>query len=302
MKLSKKADGVELRFAAIGTEWAIEFYNTSTSHITQKLQQSIQARIALFDHQYSRFRDDSLVARMARQAGIYRLPADAKPLLDMYHHLYQLTGGAVTPLIGQVLADAGYDAGYTLRPQSLRQPPVWDDVLQYKYPELTLKKPALLDFGALGKGYLVDLLAQLLREQGIKAFCLDASGDMSYQQTGRYLEVGLEHPVRSDEVIGVVKLPSGQSLCGSAINRRAWGAYHHIIDPQKLTSPRHILATWAVADTTMLADALTTCLFFVSPELLQTRYTFSYALVYADYSLKHSQDFPAAFFTSKGAR
>jgi thiamine biosynthesis lipoprotein len=305
-----------LNFEAIGTVWSVEVYNALTPAQSRELERAIPARIDKFDRHYSRFRPDSLVSRMARNAGTYRLPADARPLFDLYHELYRHSAGAVTPLIGQTLADAGYDADYRLTPRLLTPPYAWDEVLDYDYPRLTLHRPALLDLGAAGKGYLVDLVAQVLAAHGATAYCVDAGGDMCYRRPpappraatpypaessrpAPPLRVGLEHPADPTQVIGVAELPGeGISLCGSAGNRRAWAGYHHILDPHQLQSPRHLAAVWVTAATTLLADALTTALYFVEPAKLNRYYKFDYALLYADYTLEHSGNFPAQFFTA----
>ena len=48
--------------------------------------------------------------------GAFEFPADSLPLIAFYRRLYDLTGGAVTPLIGGTLEDLGYDADYRLTP------------------------------------------------------------------------------------------------------------------------------------------------------------------------------------------
>jgi thiamine biosynthesis lipoprotein len=203
----------------------------------------------------------------------------------------------MTPLIGQTLVQAGYDAEYSLKPGKLTTPPEWDEVLKYNFPNLTLKKPALLDFGAVGKGYLVDIIGELLESQGVASFCINAGGDILYKTaTGVKLDVALEHPANPDMGIGVAHLKN-QSLCGSAANRRAWVDFHHIINPATLTSPKELSAVWVVADSGLLADALTTALFFVDQSVLQKHFDFAYALVSEDMSLAHSANFPAVFFT-----
>lgn len=264
-----------------------------------RARRAVAGRIEQFDRDYSRFRADSLVSAMARTAGRYQLPPDAQPLFDLYRELYDLTAGAVTPLVGGLLAAAGYDAAYSLRPGTLTPPPAWPGTLRYEFPHLTLARPVSLDLGAAGKGYLVDLVAGVLRTHGITAYCVDAGGDMAHQGAleADPLAVGLEHPADAGQVIGVAQLRN-QSLCGSAGNRRAWAGLNHIIDPHTRTSPTHLRAVWAVADTTLLADALTTALYFVPPPILAAHYVFEYALVYEDFSLEHSADFPAAFFTT----
>jgi len=281
-------------FEAIGTAWTVDIYEPVAEPVA--LQQVVMERIAAYDANYSRFRDDSLVAEMASRPGTYTLPDDAQPLFDIYQALYNLTDGAMTPLIGQTLADAGYDAQYSLRPKKLTAPPAWGEVLTYHFPTLTLKTSALLDVGAAGKGHIVDIVATLLAQHNVRAYCVDAGGDISYHNPAyQPMAVGLEHPGKPGEVVGVAHIHD-QSMCGSAGNRRAWGEFHHIINPHTLASPRHLRALWVVADTTLVADALATALFFVPAKTLATRYTFEYAAIHDDYSLERSAAFPAEFF------
>jgi FAD:protein FMN transferase len=301
LKLKPKADmPVSWMFEAIGTQWNIALYGTEAAGIdTTALRAAVRRRIAVFDRDYSRFRKDSLVSAMSRKAGVYTLPADAEPLFDLYRQLYLLSDGKVTPLIGQLLADAGYDANYSLQAGKLQRPPAWDDMLDYQFPALTIKQPVLLDFGAAGKGYAVDIIGDLLKANGISNFVIDAGGDtMCRTPPDQAVRIGLEHPGDPSQAIGVATI-ANRSICGSAGNRRRWASFHHIMDPVTLLSPEHIQAVWVVADTTIIADALTTGLYFMTPETLQSHFNFEYAIVRKDYSLEHSAQFPAEFFTKE---
>jgi thiamine biosynthesis lipoprotein len=290
---TKPRPNIHLQFEAIGTQWVIDA-EASAEH-AQPLVERITACITAFDKTYSRFRADSLVTTMSKYAGAYVLPADGEALLGFYRQMYDVTRGAVTPLVGQLLADAGYDAMYSLQPKPTHRPPAWDDVLVYQYPTLRLAKPALLDFGAAGKGYLVDNIAALLDEQGVVQYCVDAGGDMRCRGL-RPQQVGLEDPEDAGKAIGVVRLQN-RSMCGSAGNRRQWADYHHIIDPYTMQSPQHIAAVWAVADTTLLADGMTTCLFFTEPDILQQHFSFEYVIMYTDRTVHLSAGFPGELFT-----
>lgn len=277
-------------FEAIGTHWIIDLELPAKIHAEQ-LFTTVDQRIAQFDKDYSRFRSDSLVLRMAEQAGKYRLPADAQPIFDLYQKLYTVSAGALTPLIGQVLVDAGYDAAYSLEPKQLQRPPTWEEVLIYNYPHLTLHKPALLDVGAAGKGYLVDIVAEILREAGCKQFVIDAGGDIAVDVLASTPQrIGLEHPDDPSKAIGVVTVTKG-SLCGSAGNRRSWEGFTHTIDPFTLASPRHLKATWVRAESTLLADGLATALSFVEPYVLQQHFSFEYVVMQANDSVIYSPGF-----------
>lgn len=285
-------------FEAIGTHWIIDIQDSVTQEKSNSLRTQIMERIALFDANYSRFRPDSLVSEMARTPGSYQLPNDAEPMLSLYHTLYRITNGAFTPLIGQALSDAGYDTDYSLKEKELHAPPTWDDALVYNYPTLVVKQPVLLDVGAAGKGYLIDIVSELLEQADIQNYTVDAGGDMRHRTTApEPIKVGLENPVDTAQVIGIVQLRN-QSLCGSAGNRRQWGNFHHILNPHSLTSPTHIAALWTIANTTLLADALSTCLFFVSPATLLKHFSFEYLILKADFSVEASPHFPARLFTA----
>ncbi len=287
----------KFEFQAIGTLWQVDIVGPLSKDEEVVLLKKIKDRIDIFDKDYSRFREDSLVTKMSKESGSFSLPTDADKMISLYKRIFDITGGLVTPLIGQVISDAGYDAKYSLISKPLTSPLSWDEVMKWENPLLTLFSPVLLDFGAGGKGYLVDIVSEILEANGIKSYCVDAGGDMRQRSPdGVALKVGLEHPGDKTAVVAVANVLN-QSICGSAGNRRAWGDFHHIINPKSLTSPRDILSVWVVAETTLLADLLTTGLFFVSPEILLQHFAFEYLIVYHDYSMKKSEGFDAEVFT-----
>lgn len=290
---------VRMEFDAIGTHWTIEIPEALDPSMVSGVLRDIRARIDAFDLTYSRFRADSLVTHISQRAGTYAFPVDAIPMMALYRQLYDATGGAVTPLIGNVLSDAGYDAAYSLVEKPMRVPKAWDDVMKWDPGacELTVKEPVLLDFGAAGKGYCVDIVAALIASRGISAFVINAGGDVCHRGNGvdDVLRVGLENPMNAAEAIGIATIRN-ESLCGSAGNRRRWGRFHHTIDPRTLESPKELSAIWVTAPSTMLADGLTTALQFVTPEHLTTFQPFAYAVLNHENQLHTSPHFRAEFF------
>jgi thiamine biosynthesis lipoprotein len=283
----------KISFDAIGTKWSIDITSVISSSNWVSLQLVIAERIEAFDAAYSRFRPDSLVSTMAKRPGEYELPPDGYRLLQFYNELYRATDGRVTPLVGKVLSDIGYDADYSLQPKAEPvSPPAWRDALDYTPDHIILKRPALLDFGAAGKGYLIDIIAGLLNFFGADSFVINAGGDMLHRGKNKdHITVGLENPLDTSQVIGTVSL-GDMSLCASAGSRRKWSGYHHIIDPVSLASPQGIIATWVIAADTMTADGLATALFFTDPQKLMKKFDFSYALLDNHMELSYARDFP----------
>lgn len=281
-----------LTFEAIGTRWQID----SARPLGPELELLIHERIAEFDLAYSRFRDDSLVSQLRRAPGSVTLPDDAAPLFDLYRRLYDLTGGAVTPLVGASLEQLGYDSTYRLRPEGPAVPALaWEDAIAWDGETLTAHRSVTVDVGAAGKGYLVDIVGGILTDHGHEDFIVDAGGDMVRRGAGT-IRVGLEHPSDPSRAIGVVELGSG-AICASATNRRAWGeGLHHVIDPVTGLPTSRIIATWAMAATALEADGLATALFFTTPERLATEFEFQYVVVDSTGRVTFSPDLSGEIF------
>jgi len=255
----------------------------------------IDERVASFDRTWSRFRDDSLVARISTTAGRYVFPSEAPALFDLYRRLYEATDGAVSPLVGRALETLGYDRDYSLRPGGAPSPvPAWDDAVSWDGEALTALRPVGVDVGAAGKGYLVDLVSEVLTRHGVTDHVVDASGDMVHAGAGS-LRVALEHPRDATKAIGLVELRD-QALASSATNRRTWGdGLHHVIDVTTGLPTSGVVATWAIAADAGLADGLATALFFAGPEL-ERHFAFEWVRMFTDGRVEHSARFEGELF------
>jgi thiamine biosynthesis lipoprotein len=284
----------ELAFEAIGAPWRI----TTPSELDAPVVQAIAARIEAFDSVYSRFRADSLVSRIAKKPGTWEFPPDAAPLFAVYRELYNATEGAMSPLVGARLENLGYDRDYTLRPRDEAvEVPVWDDIMHWDGTRLTTTDRVLVDVGAAGKGYLVDLVAAVLEDAGIDEYLVDASGDLLHRGATP-VRVGLEHPHDPTQAIGICEL-SNASLCASAPGRRSWGdGLHHILDATTGLPTTTVDATWALAQSGLHADALATALFFAAAPALSASFTFEFVRMFPEGRIEYSRSFPGELFTT----
>ncbi|WP_255768258.1 FAD:protein FMN transferase [Pseudarthrobacter sulfonivorans] len=283
----------EFRFDGIGTRWEISTPGPLSARVRARLLAVVEA----YDGEWSRFRPDSTVSAMARKPGRHKFPPEAAPLGRLYRSLYDISAGAMTPLIGGTLEQLGYDAGYSLRPAGPpAAAPRWEDALDWDGTVLTNHVPVVLDIGAAGKGQLVDLLAAELRSHGHDSFLIDASGDLLHSGPD-VITVALEHPYDPTKAIGTVPVAGG-ALCASASNRRVWGdGLHHVLDGTTGRPVTTAVATWTMAESTMLADALATALFFVPGADLEGVFDFSWLTVFSDGSAAYSAGFEGTLFT-----
>lgn len=223
------------------------------------------------------------------------LADDAAPLLEFYRELYDATRGRVSPLVGQALAGLGYDASYRLRTDDdIPVPPRWDDAVAWDGEALEVTRPVVVDVGAAGKGYLVDLVSELLSDAGIREHIVDASGDL--RSRGVPMRIALEHPLDPSKAVGVANLAEG-AFCASATTRRAWGpGLHHVLDAVTGLPTRDVLATWVLAPTALVADGIATALFLDPDRAFVGRTATAYARMLADGSVEASADFPGELF------
>ena len=283
---------VRWEFPAIGTRWCID----TPTPAPDDLRARIADVVTRFDREWSRFRGDSVVSALARTGGAVAAPADAEAMLELYAALSDATAGAVNPLVGDALAARGYDAAYSLVDTGARPAPAaWRDTLSWSGDLLALRSPVMIDVGALGKGRLVDRVADVLASASIPAFVVDASGDMLVR--GGTERIGLEHPYDPTRAIGVWEVADA-ALCASAVNRRRWGdGLHHVLDARTGEPVRTIVATWAVAPDAMTADAAATALFFGGGEAFAAAHEVAWVRMTTDGRVEWSPGCAAELFT-----
>ena len=204
---------------------------------------------------------------------------------------------------------------------------------------LTVCRPVLLDFGSCGKGYLVDLLADMLRSAGLHGpLVIDAGGDLLIEGLeDAPLRIGLEDPADPASAVGVAQVGSG-SLCASSPSRRHWAGAHHLInaldgrpandvaaswtfvrhqatlpasgsagrpDPAKTWLPQqHGTNTARVTELvrrfpTAVADGLATALFVADPGVLRNTFPYDCAILDADRTARMSAGFPGTLFVHR---
>ena len=220
-----------------------------------------------YEHVLSRFRADSLVARIgnAEHGGHFDFPDWAGPLFDLYDALHTATRGAIDPCVGEDLILLGYDPALSFTVEAgageclgaLHGRAVWGrDVVRSGGTTLVTRGPVHMDFGACGKGYLVDSLGGLLtdstkapgsahqpatsggkRKSAGPEFVIDAGGDLLVH-TNKPIRVALEDPDDPSRAVGVARISDG-AFCASAPSRRHWEvavseqthlAIHHLLN------------------------------------------------------------------------
>ncbi len=128
-----------------------------------------------------------------------------------------------------------------------------------------------LDFGAIGKGYGIDMAIEHLKELNIKNAIVNSGGDLRAigSRSGRPWRIAIRSPSGSG-TFGFLHIKGDESVFTSGDYERnyVWEGkmYHHIIDPRTgypATGTRSVTVIHSDATT---ADAAATALFVAGPE------------------------------------
>lgn len=246
-------------FEGIGTHWWLE--RLDGGQFDQKLRAKLTATLEQFDQRYSRFREDSLVAELLRTGVVKNPPEEMLEMLAFAKEMYRVSQGAFDITVGNTLHQFGYGKRAIAKARHDTST-FWDDIIitpqEIRYPD-----GVMLDFGGFGKGWLIELFSEDMRDAGVAEFIVNGGGDL-YVQSSTPVEFALQDPHDETMGIGSVSIAVG-SLAASSTIKRVWQdgnqKKHHIIDPRLKDSSRtSVIASFVVADRALIADTLATIL------------------------------------------
>lgn len=126
-----------------------------------------------------------------------------------------------------------------------------------------------VDLGGIGKGYAADRMLRTMRKHGVKSAFTDIGGNVATlgaKPDGLPWRIGIRHPRAENALLGVVTAVN-QSVVTSGDDQRYLLApdgrrCHHILDPRTgMPAESGLCSVTVVADSSTLADALSTALF-----------------------------------------
>lgn len=141
--------------------------------------------------------------------------------------------------------------------------------IQIQGESLILPPGMQLDWGAIAKGYGIDLASSTLRKKGILKGFVNAGGDLYCWGTnpdGLSWRIGIKHP-RKPGFLGVIHLTDMAAATTGDYQRyfiEKGTRYHHVFDPHSGFPARGKQSVTVIGPETTICDALSTAL-FVSP-------------------------------------
>jgi thiamine biosynthesis lipoprotein len=267
----------------------------STAYLTVVLNEGMQPatvfeplwqQIDIFEQCFSRFMPDSELSQCNHAAGTrHPISTEFRNLVVAARTMAERSGGLYNPFILPALQRAGYKGSWP-------QPHISDEKLDYQnriavdWRELTVGDTWLhipgntaLDFGGIGKGYLLDQLAESLRIMNITGYWLSLGGDIlcaGHDGSGDAWRIGIQHAQHEANTIAtVVNHDKKLAVATSGVTKRQGisdtGSWHHIIDPRTgKPANTQVLTATVCADTATSADVIAKCLVIADTEAART--------------------------------
>ncbi len=243
--------------------------------------------LAPLEAQMTVYRESSEVSRLNRSA--YEQPQAVESRLFRLFELAQAiareTGGAYDMTSGPLSKVWGF---YRRQGRLPADKEIASALERVGYQKLLLNADGLtlqfavpnmeLNLGGIGKGYALDCMAQILREDEERAedeethFLLHGGQSSVLAGGSRYGEaaeqwgwtIGLSHPLRPEERLAEFRLVNqalGTSGSGTQFFHHQGKRYGHIIDPRTGHPAEGVLSCTVIASTAAEADALSTAFY-----------------------------------------
>jgi FAD:protein FMN transferase len=266
-------------FRALGTNCSIKFRHDDDRTALEFAARSL-GWLGDFEAKFSRYRPDSMLSRINREAGSgdwFATDPEMEQMLDLADEVYRRSDGILDASLLPLEQVWDWKQVHRELPQPARVKAAlaltgWDKVGR-KAGAVRLPVAGMgLDFGGFGKEYAVDRLARIAREHGIRDALIDLGRDLHAlggNGTHPFWHVGIEdgcHP--------------GTCWGGLAVSDRAVSAsgdyarffvhdgvrYGHILDPRTgWPVANGMRAATVIAPTCLDAGIYSTAVFVLGP-------------------------------------
>ncbi|NLB69573.1 MAG: FAD:protein FMN transferase [Lentisphaerae bacterium] len=273
----------EYNWPAMGTyaSLTISMENSDTAFlIAKKAVDEVNDELSVFVPESS----ISLLNKSAGGGSYIRLGKDAVEVLLSPAHYYKMSDGAFNPAVGPLVEAWGFFRG-----GSAGKFPPAEGVIVETLPLCDFGKVELLDdgsarlaksgmcldFGAIAKGYAVDVVHERLKEAGFSNFLINIGGNMrsdGVRHGGGMWRVAVRDPLREidDNPLGILLLNDEIAVATSGDYEQYFEhdgkRFSHIIDPRTGYPAEGVSQVTVVARTAMDADALSTACFVLGTD------------------------------------
>ena len=273
---SKPANKKIISGYSFGTSFSIQFEKDNDENI---IKNKIDSLFKIVNNSFSTYISDSDISKINRGDSLLLVDDHFKKVFLKSYEIWELSQGFFDPTVGSLVNAYGFGPENKIKNFSKKQ---LDSLIQLTgfskvslTSEGTIKKKysnIYLDFNAIGKGYIVDLISELLISYDIKNFLIEIGGEIIAKgknpNSGDFWKVAIDNPSQKNNRQFIKTIFLKNKALATSGNYRKYiidsltgKKYVHTINPKNGKSfQSKILSVSVLASDCMTADAWATAL------------------------------------------
>lgn len=262
----------ERSFHSMGSTMELKFYSPSEELFHRVVNDCVE-KTKEIDRLFSNYREDSVLAEVNRTAGRRSVPVPGEflRLLRTSINYSELTDGTFDITVGSLFELWRTETAAGRLPEKSR---IRDALGCTGFQKIKIDEAksqvffdgdcVRLDFGAIGKGYAVDEMIRIARENGVTRGLVNFGGNiyaMGPPVGKKFWDVGVRKPGGGSEIISKLDLVNKGVATSGDYERyfeHAGKRYSHIIDPRTGWPAEDVTSVVAVSRSAMEADVFST--------------------------------------------
>ncbi len=265
----------------------------------QKLFIELWKQVDKFEDRFSRFKSESELTKINAKSGQrVDISKEMSEILNEARKYNKITGGIYNPMILPGLQKAGYVVSWPKPNSDIDESLDYSDRNSISFSEVELDSKSIrlprnsaLDFGGIGKGFLLDKLADYLESRGYRNYWISLGGDIIFggfdlnqkSWVVRVDDFNNGGDLLEKELAGFSNMKVAAT---SSTTKRKGQGWHHIIDPRtNLPAKSSIIASTVFAKEGVMADIFAKTILIGGEAMakdLAKKYSIEYILQFKD--------------------
>ena len=273
---SKPANKKIVSGYSFGTSFSIQFEKNNDENI---IKNKIDSLFKIVNNSFSTYISDSDISKINRGDSLLLVDDHFKKVFLKSYEIWELSQGFFDPTVGSLVNAYGFGPENKIKNFSKKKLDSLIELTGFSKVSLTsegtIKKKysnIYLDFNAIGKGYIVDLISELLISYDIKNFLIEIGGEIIAKgknpNSGDFWKVAIDNPSQKNNRQFIKTIFLKNKALATSGNYRKYiidsltgKKYVHTINPKNGKSfQSKILSVSVLASDCMTADAWATAL------------------------------------------
>lgn len=269
---STQPEKITRKTISMGTTIEIQVISPDADKANNAITEAFN-EVERINQKYSTYRDSNYIWNLNNSGvGKYKVDDETFYLLKKCDEIYKATNGGFDAAIGTYIDILGFETANPHEPtieeiQSALDEVGWKHVELHEGNILKKNNPVKINFGGIAKGYAVDKMADVLRENGIDKFLINAGGELIGE--GYDWKIGIQHPRVRNELLGKIVLDNRAVATSGDYEqffKKGNKRYHHIINPVTGYPALGTEAVTIISEKDIDADAIATGVFVMGPK------------------------------------